>query len=94
MRVAEFEKALRKGIVFEEFHMLNSDVLSVDGNVTGEDGETIRGVWDDKGKFFAFAHQPSDEKMNLVIVHPAVGVYASWNGYTLVRTPWFDIKFE
>ena len=96
MRVKDFESARREDMKFERMNMRNCGVLSVCGSVHGDDGEAIHGIWSDCGKFYAFMQQPGNDDTNLVIGHAAAaaGVYASWNGKTLVRTPWFDLKFE
>ena len=93
MKVEDFERARREGMEFEGVHLLNSEVLSVNGSVAARSGNLL-GVWDSTGKFYAFMQQSGNDDTNLVIVHTAAGVYASWNGRTLIRTPWFDLKFE
>ena len=72
----------------------NGDVLSVMGHVRGDGGEVIAGVWDAIGKFFAFMQQPENDDDFIVRRLMAVDMYASWNGCTLIRTPWFDLKFD
>jgi len=93
MLLKDFEQARREGMVFVAIHKLNAEVLSIEGRVKGDHSvEWIYGVWDEKGRFFALMQQPDNEDMNLVVDLSATGVYATWNGRVLVRTPFFDLQ--
>lgn len=94
MKTKDFENSRREDMEFTEFHLVNGDVLSVTGCVRGDGEEVIAGVWNASGKFFAFMQQPENDNDFIVRHLIAVGVYASWNGRTLIRTPWFDLKLD
>ena len=94
MKTEDFESSRREDMEFTGFHLANGDVLSVTGCVRGDGGEEIAGVWDASGKFFALMQQPENNNDFIVRNLTAVDVYASWNGRTLIRTPWFDLKFD
>lgn len=96
MKIKDFENARREGMEFEGMHTTNGDVVSVHGFVAGDGDEVIHGVWNNTGRFFAFLHQPENDDDNLVreVGMSAAGVYFHWNGCLVIRTPWFDLKFE
>lgn len=95
MKMKDFEDARREGMMFDRFHLLNDDVLSVEGHVEGHNVERLHGVWGSQGRFWAYLQQPGMASDGLVReLVPSSGIHACYNGVTLVRTPWFDLKFE
>ncbi len=92
MKRDDFLNARREGMEFQSIYEACGEVLSVVGTVRDNAPEAFSGVWDERGRFYAFLRQPFDA--DDFLVRQTVGrVAVSWNGRVLVRTPWFDLKF-
>ena len=87
MRIADFDKAMPKGIVIDKFRCKNGEVVSC---LAHRDTTLI--VFDHKGR--AFSHDKECRKTTpfLTLIR---GEFCLAEGYALdIRLPEFDLKFD